>query len=153
MECQSNNNDPVIREIADQFDTLQKVADELRLGNYKNEDGDLVCNPAFLKLEQLARQEQPVEEDVASNGMRYEEEQLINEPFHVEADIYDSGDYAHLLVIPSAGNYIVVGENEHLTTLTKTCDEPECWDQVDGSLDEEVVEVLGREISNYLSSI
>lgn len=153
MECQSNNNDPVIREVVDQFDTLQKIVDELRLGDYANAEGALICNPAFLKLEQLARNEEPAEATDMLNDLRYEDQPLLSEPFHIEADIYDSGDYAHLLVIPSGGNYIIVAENEHLATLAKTCEEPECWDQVEGSLDEEVVEILGREISNYLDTL
>lgn len=153
MECESNNNDPVIREVVDQFDTLQKIVDELRLGNYTNDEGSLVCNPAFLKLEQFAGGEQPDQPSAVSNEPKYEDEQLVNEPFHIEADIYNSGEYAHLLVIPSGGQYIVVGDNEHLTTLVKTCDEPECWDQVDGSIDDEVVELLGREIGSYTGSV
>lgn len=149
MECGPQDKDPISREIANQFDTLQKVVDELAISNYTNDEGLLICNPAFLKLTELAKAEQPEQPLIISNEPRYEDEQIVDEPFHIEADIYNSGDYAYLLVIPSGGQYIVVGDNEHLSTLVKTCEEPECWDQIDGSLDDEVVELLGKEfISN-----
>lgn len=152
MKGEKNNNDPVIQEIADQFDTLQKIVDELRLGKYSNDEGPLDSNAAFLKLEQLARAEEPADLPMESNDLLYEDDQSADEPFHIEADIYDSGDYANLLVIPSAGTYIVVGNDEHLATLVKSCEDSECWDQVEGSLDEEIVEMLGNEISNYIGS-
>lgn len=139
MKCEENNSDRVIQEIADQFNTLQKIVDELWLGNYSNDEGTLDCNAAFLKLEQLAKVEQPAVLPVASDDLLYEDKQSVDEPFHIEADIYDTGDYANLLVIPSSGTYIVVGNDEHLATLVKNCDDSECWDQVEGSLDEEVV--------------
>jgi hypothetical protein len=73
------------------------------------------------------------------------------ESFHIEIDLYDTGDYANLLVVPCNSTYIIVGNNEHLATVVKTCDEPECWEQEDGSLDEEVIEKLGAAISGYIS--
>jgi hypothetical protein len=71
------------------------------------------------------------------------------ESFNIEIDLYDTGDYVNLLVVPCNSTYIIVANNEHLSTLAKTCDEPECWEQQDGSLDEEVVEKLGAAISGY----
>ena len=38
-----------------------------------------------------------------------------------------------------------------LCTLQKTCDEPECWEQTDGLMDDELVERIGSAISSYIS--
>ncbi|MCJ8209162.1 hypothetical protein MUY27_05545 [Mucilaginibacter sp. RS28] len=71
------------------------------------------------------------------------------ESFHIEVDLYDTGDYVNMLVVPCTDQYIVVSGNEHLGTLAKTCDEPECWEQQEGALDDEVVEKIGAAISSY----
>jgi hypothetical protein len=75
------------------------------------------------------------------------------ESFHIELDLYETGDYSNLLVIPCNDNYIVVSNNEHLCTMVKTCDEPECWEQTEGSLDDDMVEKLGIAISGYISQL
>lgn len=71
------------------------------------------------------------------------------DPFHVEVDIYGNGDYSRLLVIPFDSKFIVVGNDEHLCTLTKSCDAVECWVQEEGSLDDELIERLGASIQNF----
>lgn len=78
----------------------------------------------------------------------FEEPHLPEEPFHIEVDIYDTGDYARLLVVPCDTKFIIVANDEHLCTVVKTCDEPECWVQEDGSLDDEVIEKIGLAIGN-----
>jgi hypothetical protein len=75
----------------------------------------------------------------------------INEPnsegaFHIEVDFYDTGELASMLVIPCNDTYIVVSNNEHLCTLVHTCKEIECWEQQDGTLDDELVERIGAGI-------
>ncbi len=75
----------------------------------------------------------------------------FNEPpnegaFHIEVDFYDTGELADMLVIPYSGAYIVVYNNEHLCTLIRTCDEIECWEQQDGTLDDDLVERIGAGI-------
>jgi exonuclease VII small subunit len=40
------------------FDTLQKIVDQLESGNYRNEQSVLSHNVAFIKLKELAQQEE-----------------------------------------------------------------------------------------------
>jgi hypothetical protein len=68
------------------------------------------------------------------------------EAFHIEVDFYDTGDLSSMLVIPCNDTYIVVANNEHLCTLVHTCKEVECWEQQDGTLDDELVERVGAAI-------
>lgn len=75
------------------------------------------------------------------------------EAFHIEVDIYDNGELSHLLVVPCNDSFIITGNDEHLCTLVKTCDEPECWEQQEGGLDEEIVEKIGLAIQDYVKSI
>jgi hypothetical protein len=75
----------------------------------------------------------------------------FNEPdsegaFHIEVDFYDTGELASMLVIPYNDAYIVVSNDEHLCTLIHTCKEIECWEQQDGTLDDELVERIGAGI-------
>ncbi|RVU02583.1 hypothetical protein EOD41_01185 [Mucilaginibacter limnophilus] len=83
----------------------------------------------------------------------FDETTQPEEAFHIEVDLYEIGEYSNLLVVPCNDTYIVISNNEHLCTLIKTCDEPECWEQQDGGLDEEVVEKLGAAIGGYISSM
>lgn len=73
------------------------------------------------------------------------------EAFHIEIDLYETGDYSNLLVVPCNDTYILVSGDEHLCTLQKTCDEPECWEQTDGLMEDELVERIGSAISSYIS--
>lgn len=68
------------------------------------------------------------------------------ESFKIEVDFYDTGDYSSMLVIPCNDSYIVVANDEHLCTLTHSCNEPDCWEQQDGMLDDELVERIGAAI-------
>jgi hypothetical protein len=78
-----------------------------------------------------------------------DEPQRPEAPFHIEIDLYDSGDYSRLLVVPCNESYVVVYSDEHLCTVVKTCEDPECWEQEDGHLDEELIEKIGIAISSY----
>ncbi|MCD8742184.1 hypothetical protein LT679_16350 [Mucilaginibacter roseus] len=90
---------------------------------------------------------------IDEDALDYQESLTPQEAFHIEVDLYDSGDYVNILVIPCDDTFIVVAGDEHLCTMTKTCDEPECWEQQDGALDEEAAEKIGRGISDYIDSI
>ncbi len=52
----------------------------------------------------------------------FQEEQSPDAPFHIEVDLYETGDYTRLL---------------------------ECWEQEDGHLDEEIVQLIGAAIQAY----
>lgn len=77
-----------------------------------------------------------------------EENNPPEEPFYVEADIYDTGDYSRMLVVPCDNRYVVVFNDEHLCTLELTCSDPDCWELTDGNLDEDLVERLGAAIKS-----
>ena len=132
-------------------DNLEQIIAELGSADFSNKTGPLSDHPAFQKLEQLAgmQREKPYNSE---DTLELNAPSLPEEPFHIEADVYDSGDYLNLLVIPCGLNHIVVADNEHLATLLKTCDDPACWEQLDGNLDEEVVEKLGASIDSYWQS-
>lgn len=83
----------------------------------------------------------------------FEASEQPEEAFHIEVDLYETGDYSRLLVVPCNDTYIVVSGDEHLCTLQKTCDEPECWEQTDGTIEDELVERLGLAISGYISQL
>lgn len=78
-----------------------------------------------------------------------EELKLPEEPFHIEADVYDTGDYSRLLVVPCNDKYMVILNDDHLCTLVQSCDQPDCWELEDGDVDEELVERLGTAIKGY----
>lgn len=78
-----------------------------------------------------------------------DEERVPDTPFYIEVDLYETGDHSRLLVVPCNDSYVVVHNDEHLCTLVHTCKEVECWEQEDGSLDEELVERLGTAIKQY----
>jgi hypothetical protein len=77
-------------------------------------------------------------------------EESAEEAFHIEVDFYDTGDFSSMLVIPCNDTYIVVANNEHLCTLIHTCKDPDCWEQQDGTLDDELVERVGAAIQGAL---
>ena len=86
---------------------------------------------------------------VMESDFEFEEEQVPESPFYIEVDLYETGDHSRLLVVPCNDSYVVVHNDEHLCTLVHTCNEVECWEQEDGTLDEEVVEKLGIAIKSY----
>ena len=88
-----------------------------------------------------------------TDEFEFEATQQPEEAFHIEVDLYETGDYSNLLVVPCNDTYIVVSGDEHLCTLQKTCDEPECWEETDGLIDDELVERLGLAISGYISQL
>jgi hypothetical protein len=153
MECENNNNDPINREIINQYDTLQKIVAELRFANFSNDEGSIICNPAFIKLEEMAKAQQGEHQNAIPEEVEHTEKRMPEEPFHIEADIYDTGDYATLLVIPSADTFIVVDNNEHLVTLVNTCPGQACWEQLEGGLDDDLVELIGQQISAYVEAL
>ena len=69
--------------------------------------------------------------------------------FHIEVDLYETGDHSRLLVVPCNDAYMVVHNDEHLCTLVHTCKEVECWEQEDGYLEPEMVEKIGQAIKSY----
>jgi hypothetical protein len=81
--------------------------------------------------------------------LEFEENNVQEGPFHIEVDLYETGDYSRLLVVPSNDNYVVVHNDEHLCTLAHVCEEPDCWQQEDGMLDDEMVEKIGEAIKSY----
>jgi hypothetical protein len=83
----------------------------------------------------------------------FEASEQPEEAFHIEIDLYETGDYSNLLVVPCNDTYIVVTGDEHLCTLQKTCDEPECWEQTDGLIEDDLVERIGLAISGYISQL
>jgi hypothetical protein len=72
--------------------------------------------------------------------------QNSEESFHIEVDFYETGDLSSMLVIPCNNAYIVVSSNEHLCTLVHTCKAIECWEQQEGTLDDDLVERIGAAI-------
>ncbi len=82
----------------------------------------------------------------------FESEELAqapDSPFYIEVDLFETGDMSRLLVVPCSGSFTVIHNDEHLCTLVHTCEEVECWEQEDGSLDEELVERIGLAIRQY----
>jgi len=89
---------------------------------------------------------------MTDEDFEFEERLSPQEAFHIEIDLYDTGDYSNLLVIPCNENFVVVAGNEHLCTLVKTCDEPECWEQQDGNLEDESIEKIGSALTAYINA-
>lgn len=56
---------------------------------------------------------------MAAEDFDFHEPQMPQEAFHLELDRYDIGEYANLLFIPCNDAFIVVANNEHLTTLVR----------------------------------
>jgi hypothetical protein len=83
----------------------------------------------------------------------FEAAEQPQEAFHIELDLYESGDYSNVLVVPCNDTFIVVAGDEHLCTMQKTCDEPVCWEQQDGTLEDDMVERIGAAISAYISQL
>lgn len=80
----------------------------------------------------------------------FEERQMPQEAFHLELDLYDTGDYHNLLFIPCNDVFIVVSNNEHFTTMTRSSGGADAWEQLDGQIEDEVFENLAVSLSNYI---
>src|SRR3954470_8618698 len=77
MNTKANFDDPAI------IDTLQYIVDRLRSANYRNDQNELIDDPAFLCLEQFAIVGQEIKDDL-SDADFIDESPLTEEPFHVE---------------------------------------------------------------------
>ena len=78
-----------------------------------------------------------------------EQGQTPDTPYYIEVDLFETGDLSRLLVVPCSESFTVIHNDEHLCTLVHTCKEVECWEQEDGSLDDELVERIGLAIAQY----
>jgi len=87
-----------------------------------------------------------IEDDLDSEEIR-----MPQEPFHLEMDLYDTGDYYNLLVIPCNDQFIVVSNNEHFTTMVQNGIGVDAWEQLDGQLEDEVFEKLAAALDQYIT--
>lgn len=87
---------------------------------------------------------------MTNDDFDFEERQMPQEAFHLELDLYDTGDYHNLLFIPCNDVFIVVSNNEHFTTMTRSSGEADAWAQLDGQIEDEVFEKLTIGLSNYI---
>lgn len=78
--------------------------------------------------------------------------QMPHEAFHLEVDLYDKGEYYNLLIIPCNDLFIMVSNNEHLTTMAKNGEGVDAWTQLDGQLEDEIFEKLAVAIEAYINS-
>lgn len=77
------------------------------------------------------------------------EPQMPQEAFHLEIDLYDTGEYYNLLFIPCNDVFIVVSNNEHFTTMLKS-EGTEAWEQQDGQVEDEIFEKLSAALDEYI---
>ncbi len=87
---------------------------------------------------------------MANDDFDFEEKQMPQEAFHLELDLYDTGDYHNLLFIPCNDVFIVVTNNEHFTTMTRSSAGTDAWEQIDGQIEDEVFEKLAVGLSSYI---
>jgi hypothetical protein len=81
-----------------------------------------------------------------------EEPQMPQEAFHLELDLYDTGDYYNLLFIPCNEVFIVVSDNEHFTTMSRNGEGSDAWEQSDGQIEDEVFEKLAIALAEYIDN-
>ena len=81
-----------------------------------------------------------------------DEVQMPQEAFHLELDLYDTGDYYNLLFIPCNEVFIVVSENEHFTTMSRNGEGTDAWEQSDGQIEDEVFERLAVALGDYIDN-
>lgn len=82
----------------------------------------------------------------------FHEPQMPQEAFHLEMDLYDTGDYYNLLFIPCNDVFIVVSNNEHFTTMLKSGEGADAWEQQDGQVEDEVFEKLSFALNQYIDN-
>lgn len=82
----------------------------------------------------------------------YYELEMPQEAFHVEIDLYNSGEYYNLLIIPCNDVFIVVVNNEHFTTMVQNGDNVDAWEQRDGQIEDEIFEKLAISLNEYLNN-
>lgn len=81
-----------------------------------------------------------------------DEPQMPQEAFHLEMDLYDTGEYYNLLFIPCNDVFIVVSENEHFTTMARNGEGTDAWEQRDGQIEDEIFEKLATALGNYIDN-
>jgi hypothetical protein len=86
------------------------------------------------------------------NDFDIEQPQMPQEAFHLEMDLYDTGEYYNLLFIPCNDVFIVVSENEHLTTMVSNGPGVDAWEQRDGQIEDEVFEKLAIALGEYINN-
>ncbi len=79
--------------------------------------------------------------------------QMPQEAFHLEMDLYDTGDYYNLLFIPCNDVFIVVSNNQHLTTMGQNGSGVDAWEQRDGQVEDEVFEKLAIALDGYINNL
>lgn len=80
------------------------------------------------------------------------EPQTPQEAFHLEIDLYDTGDYHNLLFIPCNDVFIVVSNNEHFTTMAQNGEGTDAWEQRDGQVEDEIFEKLAAAVGEYIDN-
>ncbi|HEY4324669.1 MAG TPA: hypothetical protein VGN20_11810 [Mucilaginibacter sp.] len=86
------------------------------------------------------------------NDFDLDEPQMPQEAFHLELDLYDTGDFYNLLFIPCNDVFIVVLDNEHFTTMAGNSDGTDAWEQRDGQLEDEIFEKLAVALGSYIDN-
>jgi hypothetical protein len=79
------------------------------------------------------------------------EPQMPHEAFHLEVDLYDTGQYYDLLLVPCNDVFIVVHNNEHFTTMVQNGQGTDAWEQRDGQVEDEIFEKLAIALSEYIA--
>jgi hypothetical protein len=87
---------------------------------------------------------------MTNDDLDFQERQMPQEAFHLELDLHDTGDYHNLLFIPCNDVFIVVSNNEHFTTMTRSSGGADAWEQLDGQIEDEVFEKVAVGLSNYI---
>ena len=80
------------------------------------------------------------------------EPQMPQEAFHLEMDLYDTGEYYNLLFIPCNDVFIVVSNNEHFTTMAENGEGTDTWEQRDGQVEDEIFEKLAIALGEYIAN-
>lgn len=82
----------------------------------------------------------------------YYELPMPQEAFHIEIDLYDTGEYYNLLIIPCNEVFIVVVNNEHFTTMVQNGDNIDAWEQRDGQIEDEIFEKIAISLNEYINN-
>lgn len=90
---------------------------------------------------------------IEEEDFELDEPQIPQEAFHLEMDLYDTGEYYNLLFIPCNDVFIVVTENEHFTTMVRNGDGTDAWEQRDGQIEDEIFEKLAIALGNYIDNL
>lgn len=80
------------------------------------------------------------------------EPQMPQEAFHLEIDLYDTGEYYNLLFIPCNDVFIAVSNNEHFTTMVQSEEGVDVWEQRDGQVEDEIFEKLAIALGEYMDN-